>query len=290
VLADALPIGEPVDVKERFTASLPLEVTAWLMDIAEVPGFRSLYDTIVAAGVSNLRGDPEVQRRGEQARTVLFDFITPLITQRRAHPGPDVLSTLCSTEYEGVRLSDDEIRSFCSLLLAAGVETTDRGLSSMLKLLWLQPELWTMLRTRRDLVKSAVAESLRLNPPVHALSRGVRGAIEISGRQLQTGDRVIAIMAAANRDPEVFENPDQFDVHRFGDNPDREFGARAQILLFGYGTHFCIGSQLAKLEMVEGINLLLDRFSGTKFASGTPDDQGYVLRSPQHLRVILEAD
>ena len=172
---DAIPVGEPVDMKQRFTTPLPLDVTAWLMDIAEAPDFHSTYDTIVAAGASNLRGDPEVQRRGEIARAHLFDFVTPLIAQRRREPGDDLLSTLCSTEYEGVMLSDDEIRSFCSFLLAAGVETTDRALSSLLNLLWQRPDSWAMLRERRDLVTAACAEGLRFAPPVHALEPWRRG-------------------------------------------------------------------------------------------------------------------
>ncbi len=285
--AAALPFGQPVDVKARFTTPMPLEVTAWLMDIAEAPNFRDLYDTIVAAGASNLRGDPEVQRRGEEARATLFDFVTPLIEQRREHPGDDLLSTLCSTEYEGVRLSDDEIRSFCSFLLAAGVETTDRALSSLLNLLWQRPETWTMLRDRRDLLKSVAAEGLRFAPPVHALSRGIVGDVELSGQVMRQGDRVVAIMAAANRDPEVFDDPDRFDPTRFEENPDREFGARAQILSFGYGTHLCTGSQLAKLEILESLEVLLDRVGRVEFAEGVPDDRGYVLRSPEHLRVVL---
>jgi cytochrome P450 len=69
--------------------------------------------------------------------------------------------------------------------------------------------------------------------------------------------------------------------------PDREFGAKAQILSFGFGTHLCTGSQLAKLEMVESLDLLLDRFDEVRFADDVPDDRGYVLRSPADLRVVL---
>ena len=123
-----------------------------------------------------------MQRRGEQARAELFAYVTPLIHHRREHPGDDLLSVLCSTEYEGVRLSDDELASFCSFLLAAGVETTDRALSSLFSLLWQHPDQWRLLAERRDLLKSACAEGLRLSPPVHALSRGVRADAELSGQ------------------------------------------------------------------------------------------------------------
>lgn len=284
---DRLPADTTVDVKAQFTTPVPLDVTAWLMDIAEAPSFRDTYDTIVAAGASNLRGDPEVRRRGEAARDELFAFVTPLILERRENPGPDLLSTLCTVEVEGERLSDDEIRSFCSFLLAAGVETTDRALSSLLKLLWSEPERWELLRERRDLIESAIAEGLRFAPPVHALSRGVLADVSIGGRSLARGERVVAIMASANRDPAVFSDPETFDLTRFVDSPGREFGARARILSFGYGVHQCTGSQLAKLEMVEALTVLLDRFDQAQWVEGVPDDKGYVLRSPQHLRVKL---
>jgi cytochrome P450 len=287
-LADALPRREVVDMKPAFTTPLPLDVTAWLMDIAEAPDFRSLYDTIVAAGASNLRGDPEVQRRGVEARETLFAFVTPLIEQRRADPGDDLLSVLCSTEYEGVRLSDDEIRSFCSFLLAAGVETTDRALSSLLSLLWQHPDQWELLRERRDLLKAACAEGLRFSPPVHALSRGCQVDTELGGQPIRAGERVVVLMGAANRDPAVFADPDHFDVTRFADQPDKEFGARARILSFGAGTHLCTGSQLAKMEIVEALDVLLDRLAAVRFADGAPPPEvGYVLRSPAHLRVVL---
>jgi cytochrome P450 len=287
-LVDALPRGEVVDVKAAYTTPLPLDVTAWLMGISEAPNFRGLYDAVVAAGASNLRGDPDVQRRGELARAELFAFVTPLIHQRRATPEDDLLSVLCSTEYEGVRLSDDELRSFCSFLLAAGVETTDRALSSLFSLLWQRPDQWRLIGERRDLLKSACAEGLRLSPPVHALSRGVQADTAVSGQPLTAGEKVVVLMAAANRDPEVFPDPDTFDVTRFADSPDRQFGAKAQILSFGFGTHLCTGSQLAKLEIVESLDLFLDRFPDVRFADGDPPfERGYVLRSPVDLRVVL---
>jgi cytochrome P450 len=287
-LVDVMPRRGSLDLKAGFTTPLPLDVTAWLMGIEEAPNFRETYDTIVAAGASNLRGDQDVQRRGEEARAKLFAFLTPLIHQRRRDPAEDLLSVLCSTEYEGTRLSDDEIRSFSSFLLAAGVETTDRALSSLLSLLWQRLDVWQELSSDRELLRAACAEGLRFSPPVHALSRGVEADTEVSGTTILAGDRIVALMAAANRDPDVFENPDEFVLQRFAQQPDREFGAKAQILSFGYGTHLCTGSQLARLEMVEGLNVLLDRIATVHFTDGVPPESGYVLRSPEHLKVEVE--
>lgn len=279
--------GDTLDLKVRYTTPMPLQVIAWLMDIAEAPNFRDTYDQIVAAGASNLSGDPEVTRRGVEARTELFEFVTPLIEARRANPGDDLLSTLCNTEYEGASLSDDEIRSFCSFLLAAGVETTDRALSSLLRELFLRPDVWRELQADRTLLPAAAAEGLRYRPAVHGVSRGVLTDTELSGQPVREGDRVLVLTGAANRDPAVFDDPDTFDVHRFASNPEREFSAKAQIMSFGYGRHLCTGSMLARLEMVEGLDQLLDRFDGASFPDGPPADRGSILRSPAHLRVTL---
>jgi len=284
-LFDKFPLNGPVDLKSMFTTPLPLGVTSWVMDIQEAPNFRGNYDAIVAAGASNLRGDPSVVERAVRAKTELFDFITPLITERRSEPKDDLLSTLCSVEYEGERLSDDEIRSFCSFLLAAGVETTDRSLSSLVKYLLVWPELWERLREDRSLIPSAIAESLRWAPPVHAVSRGVRRGTELGGQHVTEGERVVTLMASGNRDPEVFANPDVFDIERFKDHPDREFSVKAQILSFGYGRHLCTGSLLAKMEMIESLEILLDEFVTATFSKGVPNDVGFVLRSPEHLIV-----
>lgn len=286
-LLSAFDPAGTVDLKAQYTTPMPLQVIAWLMDIAEAPNFRDTYDRIVAAGASNLTGDVAITERGVAARTELYAFVTPLIEARRAAPGDDLLSTLCSTEYEGERLSDDEIRAFCSFLLAAGVETTDRALSSLLRELVLRPDVWRELRDNRALVPAACAEGLRFRPAVHAVSRGVIADTELSGQPIPAGDRVLVLIGSANRDPAVFADPDRFDVHRFAANPDREFSAKAQIQSFGYGRHLCTGSLLAKLEMVEGLNLLLDRYSGATFTDGVPPDHGSVLRSPAHVRVQL---
>ncbi|MEQ8716824.1 MAG: cytochrome P450 [Acidimicrobiales bacterium] len=286
-LLDALPDG-PVDLKPAFTTPLPLQVTAWIMDIEEAPDFRETYDRIVAGGASNLSGDPEVHRRALEARTKLFDFVTPLIAQRRENPGEDLLSTLCATEYEGETLSDDEIRSFCSFLLAAGVETTDRSMSSLLKKLFSEPELWSRLQADRSLIPSACAEGLRWAPPVHAISRGVRTETELSGQMVEPDQRVVVLLASANRDEDHWDDPDDFVLDRFAESADRQFSAKAQILSFGHGRHLCTGSLLARLEMLEGLEFLLDRYDGATFPNGVPDDLGYVLRSPEHLTVQLQ--
>jgi cytochrome P450 len=284
-LLDAIGSEEVCDLRQAFAMPLPLRVTAWIMGIQEAPNFRQMYDEIAAGGGQNMSGDAEVHALAVAARERLTDFVTPLIIERRANPGDDLLSVLCSTEYEGERLSDDEIRSFCSFLLAAGIETTDRGLSSLLKKLFSDPELWERLRSDRSLVPSAVAESIRWAPPVCALARGVLEATELQGQKLEAGEKIVMLLASANRDDDHWDQPEIYVIDRFAGNEEAQYGARAKVLSFGHGRHLCTGSLLARLEMIEGLHLLLDRFEGADFADGVPPEQGFVFRSPEHLRV-----
>jgi cytochrome P450 len=284
---DRIDRSGPVDLKAAFTTPLPLQVTADIMGLPDAPQFREWYDTIVAAGASNLRGDPEVLRKGQQARAALAQWLAPVIRQRRSEPGDDLLSDLCTFEFDGEPLPEDEVLGFCSFLLAAGVETTDRALSNLLRLLVDHPELWDRLRTDRDLVLAACAEILRHSPPVHAISRGARVDTDIAGQDVRAGDRILVLLASANRDEECFDQPEEYEIDRFLDDAPKQFTPRADILPFGAGRHHCTGSLLAQMEMVVAMNHLLDRFTRIEWAGDRPDEVGYVLRSPRSLPVTL---
>ena len=286
---DALAFDTPLDLKAGFTTPLPLQITADMMAIPEAPQFRQWYDTIVAAGASNLSGDPEVLRRGQEARAQLFDFLTPVIEDRRANPGNDMLSDLCSFEYAGEPVPTDEILGFCSFILAAGVETTDRALSSLLRLLLMNRELWETLRNDRDLIVPASGEILRFAPPVHGVSRAVKADTDLEHGSVKAGDRILVLLGSANRDEDVFDDPETFKIDRFVDNAAKQFTPKSDILPFGGGRHHCTGSLLAQMEMEVGMNHLFDRVRWAEWTDGVPDEIGYVLRAPEHLRVRLEA-
>jgi cytochrome P450 len=286
-LIDAMPDGEPFDLKRGFTTPQPLTVTARLMALPDAPMFRDWYDDIVAAGASNLRGDPDVAARGVEARKNLSAWLEPIIAERRANPGDDLLSDLCNLEWQGSVMSTDEVVSFCSFILAAGVETTARALSSLLKRLVSVPQEWERLDADRDLIPAACAEILRWAPPVHGISRGVRADTRIEDVEMKAGERVLVLLGSANRDEALFDDPESFVLDRFVDNPRKEFTPKSSILPFGGGTHHCTGSLLALEEMVVGMNGLLDRVESIEWANGVPDDVGYVLRSPVNLPVRL---
>lgn len=286
-LATALPADGHVELKAAFTTPMPLIVTARIMGLPDAPNFRDWYDAIVAAGASNLRGDEAVAARGAAARSNLAAWLTPIIADRRDHPRDDLLTDLCTLEWEGRRLETEEVVSFCSFILAAGVETTDRALSNLLKYLITHRADWEAIAHEPSLLPAACAEILRWAPPVHAISRGVTAPTEIHGVAIEAGARVLAVLAAANRDERHFVDAERFDRSRFVDNPRREFTPRSSILPFGAGTHHCTGSLLALQEMIIAMETLLAHVEWIEFEHGVPEDVGYVLRSPTELPVRL---
>lgn len=283
-----LPIAPDVaDLRVGFTEPVPLGVIAELMDMTEAGNFRHWYNDIVSAGISNVNKDPEIHARGVAARDELFDFVTPTIEQRRQCPGDELLSDLCSMEYEGERLSDDEVRSFTAFLLSAGIETTDRGSANLFKHLILEPEQWRRLKDDRALVSSAVTEILRYRPPVQGTVRLALQDVDVDGTTIPEGSKVMSFIASANHDPSVFDDPERFDVGRFAGNERPNYTPIGPVRAFGAGEHTCTGSLLAKLEMERSLEYLLDRFDHMTFAGDVPPDTGLMLRSPSALDVVL---
>ena len=277
------------DLRVGFTEPVPLGVIAELMDMTEAGNFRHWYNDIVSAGISNVNKDPEIHARGVKARDDLFDFVTPTIEARRECPGDELLSDLCSMEYEGERLSDDEVRSFTAFLLSAGIETTDRGSANLFKHLILNPEQWRRLKEDREMVSSAVTEILRFRPPVQGTIRLALTDIDVDGTTIPEGSKVMSFIASANHDPTVFDDPETFDVGRFVGTERPNYTPIGPVRAFGAGEHTCTGSLLAKLEMERSLEYLLDRFDRMEFAGDTPPDTGLMLRSPSSLDVKLHA-
>lgn len=287
---EQLPVApEAADLRTGLTEPVPLGAIAELMDMGEASNFRNWYNDIVAAGTSNVTRDPVVHAQGEAARDELYDFVTPSIEERRGCPGDELLSDLCSMEYEGERLSDDEVRSFTAFLLSAGIETTDRALANLVKHLILQPEQWLRLKDEPELVSSAVTEILRYRPPVHVTIRMAKHDLDVEGTTIPEGSKVMSFVSSANHDTSRFEDPEVFDVGRFQGEERPNYTPIGPVRAFGGGPHTCTGSLLAKLEMERTLEYLLDRFDRFEFAGDVPPDTGIVLRSPTNLDVVLHA-
>ncbi|MBP2366204.1 cytochrome P450 [Pseudonocardia parietis] len=287
-LGSDLPAApETVDVRAGLTAPLPLTVIAELMTMHEVDVFPRWCHDLAAASVSNVNRDPQVHARGVRARDGIDAWLAPAIERTRAEPGENLLSDLCTVEYEGQRLADAEITSNTAFFLAAGIETTDRALVNLLGGLADDPGQWERLRAEPALVPSAVAEGLRWKAPVQGSVRQALVDVDLGGVPIAAGEKLILLLGAANRDPEVFGDPDTFDVARFADDAGPQFTPVGPMRSFGGGEHTCSGSLLAKLEMEAALTHLLGRYRRIVPAGDRPADAGFMLRSAPALPLQL---
>lgn len=194
----------------------------------------------------------------------------------RSEPGEDLLSQLVHLEDEGQRLDDTELRAIAGLVLAAGFETTVNLLGNGIVLLREHPEQLARLREDATLWPNAVDEVLRYESPVQVTARFALRDTELAGRRVRRGKLVVTMLGGGNRDPEVFADPDRFDVGRTN--------ARDH-LSFSGGRHFCLGAALARLEGEIGLRTLFNRFPDLQVEPGARRTTTRVLRGWEHLPV-----
>ncbi|MFJ2647770.1 cytochrome P450 [Streptomyces sp. NPDC087420] len=278
-----------VDLVEAFATRFPVNVIVDMLglDKSDHARFHTWY-TAVIAFLGNLSGDPQVMADGERTRVEFAEYMIPIIHARRENLGDDLLSTLCAAEVDGVRMSDEDIKSFCSLLLAAGGETTDKAIASLFANLLLHPEQLAAVREDRSLIPRAFAETLRFTPPVHMIMRQTAVDVEVSGGTIPSGATVTCLIGAANRDSSRYAEPDTFDIFRDDLTTTTAFSAAADHLAFALGRHFCVGALLAKAEIEAGVGQLLDAMPDVRLADGfDPVEQGVFTRGPRSLPVVF---
>src|SRR6266567_1750827 len=187
-----------------------------------------------------LNTSPEARDRRRSSMFEFGDYFREQIARRRAEPRDDLLSRLVQAEEAGDQLTEDELLSTCVLLLVAGHETTVNLIANGSLALVRHPDQLALLRDGGDaaLARSAVEEVLRFDPPVHFTSRIPLEPMEVGGTVVPQGGIAVLLLAAANRDPDAFPEPDRFDITR---SPNDH-------LAFGMGAHFCLGAPLARLE------------------------------------------
>ncbi|MFE9171538.1 cytochrome P450 [Streptomyces kebangsaanensis] len=286
-LIDAFRHTGSADLVTDYATRFPVNVIADMLglDKADHPRFHRWY-TAVIAFLGNLSGDPEVTEAGERTRVEFAEYMLPIIRERRGNLGDDLLSTLCAAEIDGVRMSDEDIKAFCSLLLAAGGETTDKAIAGIFANLLLHPDQLAAVREDRSLIPRAFAETLRYTPPVHMIMRQTATEVTLSGGTIPPGTTVTCLIGAANRDENRYRDPDRFDIFRDDLTTTTAFTAAADHLAFALGRHFCVGALLAKAEVEIGVDQLLDAMPGLRLADGfDPVEQGVFTRGPQSLPV-----
>ena len=277
------------DLVADFATHFPVNVIVDMLglDKAEHARFHRWYTSIIAF-LGNLSQDPEVTAAGLQTQKEFAAYMIPIIQERRAHPGDDLLSGLCEAEIDGVRMSDEDIKAFCSLLLAAGGETTDKAIASVFANLLQHPSQLDAVREDRSLIARALAETLRYTPPVHMIMRQPAADIVLEGGTIPAGSTVTCLIGAANRDGRHFAEAGQFNLFRDDLDSVNAFSAAANHLAFALGRHFCVGALLAKTEVEVGVSQLLDAMPGVRLADGfRPVEQGVFTRGPAALPVVF---
>ncbi|WP_435855546.1 cytochrome P450 [Streptomyces microflavus] len=286
-LIDTFRATGSVDLVTDYASRFPVNVIADMLglDKSDYDRFHGWY-TAVIAFLGNLSGDQEVVRAGERTRAEFAEYMLPVIRERRAAPGDDLLSVLCTAEVDGVRMSDEDIKAFCSLLLAAGGETTDKAIAAIFTNLLLHPEQLEAVRADRELIPRAFAETLRYTPPVHMIMRQSTTEVELSGGTVPPGATVTCLIGSANRDEKRYRDPDSFDIFREDLAATNAFSAAADHLAFALGRHFCVGALLAKAEVETGVGQLLDAMPDLRLAEGFhPVERGVFTRGPQSLPI-----
>jgi cytochrome P450 len=211
-------------------------------------------DMISSFGQENIVNGPSAE--GVAARNELRRYLAEAIKQRGTNPGDDLISALIAAREESDALSEDELLAFVVLLLLAGNETTTNLIGNGLLALCRHPEQQDRLRENRALIPGAIEEMLRYDPPVQMTVRIPTAATNVGGTDIAAGSLAFIVLAAANRDPAHFPNPETFDIAR---DPNEH-------LSFGEGIHFCLGAPLARLEGAIAIESMLEKFPRIQLA------------------------
>jgi unspecific monooxygenase len=217
----------------------------------------------------------EMQRDAVRASQEFGDYLRELARARRHSPGDDLISELAQMVDEGERLTEDELVGTCVLLLNAGHEATVNSTLLGWWALFRHPDRLAELRADRSLIPSAVEELLRFDTPLQMFERWVLEPFELHGVEVPQGAELGLLFGSANRDPSVFESPDELRLDRTP-NPHLTFGA---------GIHFCLGAPLGRLELQTSFRVLLERFPTLEPAEDPAWKPNYIIRGLQGLKV-----
>ncbi len=272
-----IPKSGCFDLVSRFAAPFPVMVIAGILGVpaSDWDRFYAWSEKIV---MSIGDGDRDQRDVAERARIELGQYLRGVANERRSDPRGDVISSLVHAADEGDRLSTDELIAITTLLLVAGNETTTKLIGNSILALLEHPEELERLREEPERIPSAVEELLRFDGPVQLTSRVVLEDRKFRGHDFRRGQQILLLLAAANRDPAQFEDPDRLDVTR----------EDCRHLAFSKGAHFCLGAKLARLEASLALEALVTRLPGLRLASGSASvtwGTNTILRGPQRLQL-----
>ncbi|HVV09306.1 cytochrome P450 [Amycolatopsis sp.] len=281
-LFDGLPKDRPIDFFTEVALTLPGYV---VMDLLGVPRDRlaevKQWSDEMMLFIGSSRGVENKYERARHGAYSMAELFRQLIDERRSHPKDDALTRMITTEVDGETLTEDELIASMMMIGNGAQDTTAHLLTNGLIALHQRPEVAAKLTADVDgLIVSAVDEFLRFDSPVLSTGRLVAADTELGGQQLKEGDRIFAMLAAANRDPAVFDSPDEIVLE----------GRPNGHLAFSKGVHFCLGAPLARLEGQIAFRHLLERFPGLRIAEPLetiPWSNSLVSRGPLRLPVVL---
>jgi len=264
-IVEELDRDSPFEARGRLGKKLPLETMVRLLGLSE--NDEDFLSDVTTKVIRALQGDEPHKSIGRASHESFASRLKGLIKTRRQSPVSDLLSNLLSSEDEsGNRLSENEIISFMSLLLAAGSETTELGLTNFLQVLLSHPDQLRIAASDSEFLNVCFTEFMRRDGVVAYEDRGVTEEIEIHGVVIKPGEFVRVALLSANSDESIFSNPREFNPARRDLLLEREHrsggiqNGRANHLGFGLGKHFCIGYMLARAEVVTITEMLLEKY------------------------------
>lgn len=268
--------GGELELMADLAWPLPVVVIAELLGVPQMERERFRGWAADLALAFDLGVSPEHMARADVAKDQFIAFFLELAEERARDPQGDLVTALVQAEEEGDRLSPDELVSNLVLLLLAGHETTMNLIGNGTNALLRHPDQLARLRAEPELAPSAIEELLRFDSPVQLVVRFPREDVEIGGRTIPKGARVMLLLGAANHDPGRFADPDVLDLGR---------GDRGH-LSFGGGPHFCLGNALARMEGEVVLPALVRRFPDLHLLDDAPAHRGTMtLRGLEHLRL-----
>lgn len=265
---------------EEVAAELPLQVICELMDVPMEDRKLIYHNTNVMIGAD----DPDLSTTaedGQMAAAEIYAYGYQLLEKHRANPSDNLIDMLISGTVDGEQLTDDEFSQFFLLLLVAGNETTRTVIANGMRLLIEHPDQYQLLMSNPSLIPNAVEEFLRLEPAVMVFRRTAMEDLELGGKAIKKGDKVMMYYTSANRDEDIFDNPQAFDVTRSNAKDHRAFGI---------GEHFCLGSHLARLELTVMFEELLPRMRNPRFATEPQRLRSFFLNSMKAMHIEFDPE
>jgi cytochrome P450 len=278
-LLDGLAEGPGViDVVERYCSQLPVAVISDILGVPDSDRARILEFGELAAPSLDIGLSLQQYKTVQRGIAGFNEWLAAHLRSLRDHPGDDLMSKLIVASADGAQLDEIELQATAGLVLAAGFETTVNLLGNGIRLLLNNPDQLALLRNDESLWPNAVEEILRFDSPVQMSARMAKTDTTVAGTTVRRGELVIIYLAAANRDPAVFTDPNHFDIRRTNAGKHLSFSA---------GRHFCLGAALARAEGEVGLRRFFNQFRDARLAGiGTRRDTR-VLRGWAQLPVSL---